>query len=315
MKKGIKYFVGIILIMGGLGALLQKQLLSFLFLTLLGLIIIPPVSGKLKQQYPIWEKKLVRYIAYFVLFALFGTFNEPVSDSHLSSKKSPQQIVINYIKNDPQDIHMKNIAYLVEVGNIFNNYNFSMMYPEQSNRVYEQKDTGVGITRIMFRPEIDFKKAKEYLNPDKEYGYVKDYQIIFEIDSKGNIFNMKSAIKYDDTPFVGYSNNDVPDIRDYINTEIVDARLAEKKQQDKAYEEKEQMNKVMGNDDFWNLYDPMVKTRIYKLIVEKDCNKLQVEFNTADDMRNRKHKSGISASKEVDLMDFIDGQMRELNCY
>ncbi|MCT4664939.1 MAG: hypothetical protein N4A45_06865 [Flavobacteriales bacterium] len=312
MKKGLKYFAGVLLIIGALANVNNERVLSALAIGLLGLIILPPISNSIKDMFSKWNNKWIRYSSYFLLFIVFMS-----SDSKEESPSviSPKPIVINYIKNNPQDAHMKNIAYLVEMGELFGTYNASLKYPEQSNRVYEQKDAGEDFRRFMFRPDIDFKKAKEYLNPDKEYGFIKDYQVVFEVDSNGNIFNMKSAIKYDDTPFVGYSKNDVPDLRDYINTEIVDARLAEKQQQDKAYEEKKQMNKVMGNADFWNLYDPMVKTRIYKFIVDKNCKKLQIEFNTADDMRKRKHKSSMSASKEVDLMDFLNNKMSDIGCY
>lgn len=110
-------------------------------------------------------------------------------------------------------------------------------------------------------------------------------------------------------------NNDVPNLRNFIKTKLVDDRLAEKEKEDKAYKDREKMNKVMGHDDFWNLYDPIVKTRIYKFIVEKNCKKLQEEFDTAADMADRKHSSGIRASKELELMDFIDSKMDDIGCY
>lgn len=141
---------------------------------------------------------------------------------------------------------MKNIAYLVEVGELFGTYNTSLNYPEQSNRVYEQKDVGLGFRRFMFRPEVDFNKAKEYLSPDSKYGFIKDYQVVFEIDSIGNIFNMKSVIKYDDTPFVGYENENVPNIESFINSKLVEKqkrKVAKKKQEAIAEQQYKDMMK------------------------------------------------------------------------
>lgn len=240
MKKGIKYFVGVLIILGGLGVLTQKQFLPFLFLISLGSVILPPISDKLKQQYPIWEKKSVRYLAYFSLFVLYGVFVESISECVKPIALSPEKNVINYIKNNPQDVHMKNIAYLIETGKLFGDYNASLDFPEQNNRIYEQKDASEGFRRFMFRPQIDFQKAKEYLNEYKDYGYLKDYQVVFEVDSLGTIFNIKSVIKYEDTPFVGYNNENVPNIDSFINSKLVEKQKnkVEKKKQE-AIAEKE----------------------------------------------------------------------------
>lgn len=71
----------------------------------------------------------------------------------------------------------------------------------------------------------------------------------------------------------------------------------------------------LDNSEFWNEFDPMVKIRVYKMIEEKNCSGLQAEFNITADNMDRLQSSGKSASRNIDLMDFLTKQMRELNCY
>lgn len=64
---------------------------------------------------------------------------------------------------------------------------------------------------------------------------------------------------------------------------------------------------------FWNDYDTIVKEKIYKLIVEKDCKGLQLQFNTAYNNNNSQlRRIGKTNS---DLLSFIDKTMRDLDCY
>ncbi|MBC5834346.1 hypothetical protein G6N05_07825 [Flavobacterium sp. F372] len=71
----------------------------------------------------------------------------------------------------------------------------------------------------------------------------------------------------------------------------------------------------LDNSEFWTLYDPMVKERIYKLIEDKDCKGLQDEFNVTAENMDRLQKTGKSASRNIDLMDFLEDKMKELGCH
>ncbi|TYQ00226.1 hypothetical protein C7447_101836 [Tenacibaculum adriaticum] len=77
--------------------------------------------------------------------------------------------------------------------------------------------------------------------------------------------------------------------------------------------ESEKMNRIMGNDSFWQLYDSELKIRIYKLVLAKDCKGLQHQFNIAD--KNSKANQKRTGSNNAYLMDFINTKMNEIECY
>ncbi len=77
--------------------------------------------------------------------------------------------------------------------------------------------------------------------------------------------------------------------------------------------ESEKMKRIMGNDGFWKLYDSELKVRIYKLILAKDCNGLQQQFNIAD--KNSKSNLKRTGNNNAYLMDFINTKMSKIDCY
>lgn len=85
----------------------------------------------------------------------------------------------------------------------------------------------------------------------------------------------------------------------------------------KEQEYKDDVEKQFQNDDsdFWTEYDPIVKRRIYDLIKNKDCEGLQKEYNITADNLDRIHNSGGTSSRNLDLMDFLDSKMKDLECY
>ena len=70
----------------------------------------------------------------------------------------------------------------------------------------------------------------------------------------------------------------------------------------------------LDRSEFWDKFDPMVKERVYKMIDEKDCTGLQQEFNTTADVMDKLQATGKSASRNLDLMDFLEEQMKKLDC-
>ena len=63
----------------------------------------------------------------------------------------------------------------------------------------------------------------------------------------------------------------------------------------------------------WSNYHPLVKERIDRMVVSKDCNGLQKEFDTADllsDQQRRRTGKGNGS-----LMGYINYQMRRAGCY
>lgn len=69
----------------------------------------------------------------------------------------------------------------------------------------------------------------------------------------------------------------------------------------------------LDNSSFWNEYDTIVRSRIDFMIIDKDCDGLQKEFNIASDNDYaQRHRTG---SGNIDLMDFINRKLEEIDCY
>lgn len=71
----------------------------------------------------------------------------------------------------------------------------------------------------------------------------------------------------------------------------------------------------LDNSKFWDEFDPIVKIRIYKMIEEKNCSGLQDEFNTTADNMDKLQSAGKSASRNIDLMEFLEDKMKDLDCH
>ena len=81
-------------------------------------------------------------------------------------------------------------------------------------------------------------------------------------------------------------------------------------------EEQSQLSKMeKDHSAFWKKFDPIVKKRVYDLIEQKDCAGLQDEFNIAADNMDKLQVTGKSGSRNLELMDFLDNQMKKLDCY
>lgn len=71
MKK-IKYGLGIVLIIGGFSGMFQGSFFGGLLLSLLGILILPPISEQIKEKFSFWQGKGVRYTSYVILFFIAG---------------------------------------------------------------------------------------------------------------------------------------------------------------------------------------------------------------------------------------------------
>jgi|GEM_PF-4739487 len=81
------------------------------------------------------------------------------------------------------------------------------------------------------------------------------------------------------------------------------------------HKEKSKNSIDLDNSKFWKDFDPQVKERVYYLIDNKDCKGLQEEFNITADNMDRLQNAGKSGSRNLELMNFIDNKLKELECY
>lgn len=68
--KNIKYIFAVVLILAGLGGIFKGSVLGGLLLSVLGVLLLPPVSEQIKEKFSFWQKKGIRYASYGALLLI-----------------------------------------------------------------------------------------------------------------------------------------------------------------------------------------------------------------------------------------------------
>ncbi len=311
--KIAKYILSALLILRGFDFIIKSVYLTGLFILLLGVILMPPISDILKQKIISWKNKNIRYSVYFLFLHFAGL---SISEKESKYYHNKQSILVNYIKNDTSDNSIQNIRELGEIGELFNNGNYSTIYPNDGY-IIEQYDSINKVFNLTFNPKFKLGKKEErgYLKNDIINGKLENYIVQFVINFKDSIISKNTIITYSKIGKKVFFNNDVPKTATFINEVAVMRRREQIAKEEQIANELRKFNEEMGQLDFWKKYDPIVKKRIYKYIVNKNCAELQKEFNLASNMMKRKQKSELSADKELEFIDFLDNRMREIGCY
>ena len=112
--KIVKFIIGVLFIIAALGMIIQKEVLAGLISALLGIIILPPVSEKVKEKFKEWNNRSVRYVSYAVLLAIIGftTNKTKLSASSPNTKTKTDEVAIQNPYQNYLDESAKNIASL-----------------------------------------------------------------------------------------------------------------------------------------------------------------------------------------------------------
>nr|WP_321232360.1 hypothetical protein [uncultured Psychroserpens sp.] len=103
--KIVKYILGSLLILSALGGFLQGEMLASLFLFILGLILLPPISMKIKIELKLYRNKAIRYTTYAVLFVFAGSF---INTNSIISKQDNLVDRDNYIDQNSKKVEVEN---------------------------------------------------------------------------------------------------------------------------------------------------------------------------------------------------------------
>ena len=79
--KTVKYTLSVLLILGGIGFITQNSAMAGICLIILGVVLFPNISDKLKENSNLWLKKGIRYSAYILLFILSVGFSNNLDNS------------------------------------------------------------------------------------------------------------------------------------------------------------------------------------------------------------------------------------------
>tara|TARA_R110002051_G_scaffold295543_2_gene361346 strand:+ start:361 stop:1599 length:1239 start_codon:yes stop_codon:yes gene_type:complete len=92
--KTIKKILSVLLVIGGVGMASEGSILSGICLIILGILLFPLTSTKIKESIKLWNKKGVRYGSYVLLFIFVGAFS-----NELKETSSISDITINKTSN------------------------------------------------------------------------------------------------------------------------------------------------------------------------------------------------------------------------
>ena len=105
--KTFKYVLGVLILLSSFAAFAESSVGAGLSSIILGLVILPPISDKLKEKFSFWQKKPVRYVSYVALLAIIGAtapdMDNISSGSSLESdiSKTPYE---KYLSQSEKDI-------------------------------------------------------------------------------------------------------------------------------------------------------------------------------------------------------------------
>ena len=97
--KVAKYILGILFIITGLGVITQKSIITGIAFVILGVVLLPTVSDKLKENVSFWQNKIVRYVSYIVLFTIAGATVPKSAETSSSKEENKPKIVIKTEEN------------------------------------------------------------------------------------------------------------------------------------------------------------------------------------------------------------------------
>lgn len=341
MKK-IKLIIAIIIIIAGFGAVINSSYMSGLLLLVLGVTLLPVLSAEISGRIPLWNKKPVRYGFYIILFLLsagLANKNKLPKSKKVDSIKSNSLVKSNTLVDENNQIELtKDLKFNTcdfggEKSFIIPDMIAADIYPNFENKGFKiNKQIRNENTSIY----CELSTSKEKLNV-----------IITGCSPEEIICVEATAIDYS-----GENQKDVEDFLAYVatlqykNSDPKTAKKWVKKNIDKNgakttiggvtfsinfktikskflrmeinnFEKISDIKQIMDSDnsEFWGKFDPIVKVRVYKMIEEKDCFGLQNEFNTTADNMDKLQSAGKSASRNIDLMNFLEEQMKEFDCH
>lgn len=86
--KIVKIILSVLFILGGIGIASQDSIVSGVVSIVLGALLLPQISEKLKGTLELWKKKAVRYATYIILLIVSGTTNNQALDNSTTNENS-----------------------------------------------------------------------------------------------------------------------------------------------------------------------------------------------------------------------------------
>lgn len=204
--KVIKYVFGVLIILASFGGFFEsKFVIGFAFL-ILGIILLPPISEKLKERLSIWNNKAVRYISYAILLVIAGSM---VDKNEINeSNDEVKQKVTNNSKNNANSNVKLEVQQDVNWTNVFSQKDILGNWLQEK---YYHKDNMTNITevkngsaeqKLLILTSSKYQTAFPYgagKNPAFSYTLNSNYLSVVTGKLKSEIYGFKVYINDDKT--------------------------------------------------------------------------------------------------------------------
>ncbi|MFB0925109.1 MAG: hypothetical protein QMB65_07485 [Vicingaceae bacterium] len=249
MNKVLKIIFVAIAGIVGLAQLFNGGVVSFVFMLLSVLLLVPSVLIKIQESVSFLKDRKFRVGTVLLCFIIGMVAIKSPSKSSVVNKKD---LVFNYIVSNKNDKSLSNIRLLAEMGDLFGNEVYTIKQPR--GYIIESKDSVAGGVLFVFNPKIDFESSatKEYLK-ELNGDYITDYELRFIVGSNDSIISKKTIITFENQGLQIFNNSDVPEIQSFIDSEVVELRKIEIKteKESKKFLAKQKKDRMAREGEFF----------------------------------------------------------------
>ena len=231
--KVIKYVFGVLIILASFGGFFEGKFVIGLTFLVLGVILLPPISEKIKETLSTWNNKAVRYAVYFGLLVIGGMSSQKIREAE--EKKSPEYIVKQFIKNNKEN---SLIAVIDSIRYLEATFDENSILQTKNNFVVKQN-------KVFYNPKLSSNNElfKDYQKPINGK-FITDYDLVFELTDSLQISNIKALVKLDDNSIKEFNESELPKFSDWVNYKEV---LEMEKAKAKLFEAQKQYTETQKN--------------------------------------------------------------------
>ncbi len=200
-----------------------------------GILLIPPISNRLKEKLSIWKQQAIRLIfTIIIIFSgmlIFAITITRIKSESLENKRAMKK----YVETNRNKPLFKNLQLLQDWENAFNSENTDQQNIDHSDKnsvQFQPLDTlkNGSITYGLFLNNNKYESlsTKQYLKPIKDLGQLKNYFIVFTVNKKSEIIKTVAMFENDKNNVQEISDVNF-DLSQYADLKLIHIRTEEKK--------------------------------------------------------------------------------------
>lgn len=207
--KILKYVISIGVFFGSVRAFIEGNILMGLFFLIFALLVFPTISEMLKNKFPQWQNKYIRYGVLIGLIILGGAMKSKVEKETLEA--SPEFIAEKFFKENPNNQLIKVADTLLKLDDYFDSEDSKKYFYDKS-----YKGTSDGDILYNFLDITKDSLFNEYQNLQNGK-YLIDYNLKFSVKDK-KVNSVKAIATYNDGSKREFTESDIFTIPSLLNT-------------------------------------------------------------------------------------------------